>query len=272
MNNKSRFLTIIVLLYISMLVFSETRSIENILGEYNFDEITKEIAIEILENLKAAGYKPGPDLDQLIENQGFDSFQLRELSSPPIKNKEDKKHNNNSGKIYSSLDINFKDSDFSLHSSAVVNGELLDEFKGEEKINGVEKSIPLEWMNIPEETISLAIIMYHYPRENDKTSVNSYLLLWNIDPSVSEIKYGEADDGDWCMGSNKDGNVISYTSPNSPSAGEHLYTISIFALGKPLTDLPSISSLDVDFDVFMSAVENSVIVGKADLIFKDINK
>ncbi len=113
--------------------------------------------------------------------------------------------------------------------------------------------------------------MYHYPRSDDKTNANSYLLLWNIPPSVTEIKHGEADDGNWYMGADKDGKSISYTSPNSPSAGVHEYTISIFALKGPLSTLPEKSSLEVDFDAFMSAIENSEIIGKADLIFKDIN-
>jgi phosphatidylethanolamine-binding protein (PEBP) family uncharacterized protein len=271
---------IIVLFFsISLVLFAETKSIENILKDYNSTELTSVEASEIMEFLKAAGYIPGPDLDKLIDNQGFDSLKLRELAPPPPKNKNENinrakdghKHKTNSGKIYSTLDLNFKKSNFVLTSSAIVNGELLEKFKGEKKIKGVEESIPLKWKNVPEGTTSLAIIMYHYPRVGDKTIVNSYLLLWDIKPSVTEIKHGDADNGPWFMGANKDGKVISYTSPNSPSAGEHIYHISIFALTQPLTTLPKKSSLAVDFDVFMNAIESNKIIGKADLTFKDIN-
>ena len=271
MKYHKKYILALIFINIGLSIFAETKSVQSILEKYNSETITQVEAQQIMEELKEAGYKPGPDLDRLIEEQGYDSFKIRELTPPPENiNNEKRKHN--SGKIYPSLELSFDNSDFSLTSSAVVNGELLDEFKGEEKINGIEKSIPLKWENIPDGTKSLAVIMYHYPRVDDKTSVNSYLLLWNIDPSIDEIKHGEADDGDWFMGSNKDGNRISYTSPNSPSPGEHIYTISIFALSKPLDDLPNKSSIDVDFDVFMSAIENSDIIGKADLVFKDINR
>ncbi|MBF9019023.1 MULTISPECIES: YbhB/YbcL family Raf kinase inhibitor-like protein [unclassified Oceanispirochaeta] len=278
MSYEKRITTLLIFMNMTLALFSETKSVENILEEYNSEEITRNEAIEIMETLKEAGYKPGPILDQLIDDQGFDSFKLKELSPPPgninedkllSKEKGDRKHN--SGKIYPTLEFKFENTDFSLTSSAVIDGELQEEFKGEEKINGIEKSIPLKWDNVPEGTTSLAVIMYHYPRVDDKSSVNTYLLLWNIKPSVTEIKHGEADDGEWCMGSNKDGNTISYTSPNSPSAGEHVYQISIFALSQPLKNLPEESSLEVDFDLFMSAIESNEVVGKADLIFKDIN-
>ncbi len=125
---------------------------------------------------------------------------------------------------------------------------------------------------MPEGTKSLAIVMYHYPKADDLSNVNSYLLLWGIDPSVNEISYGEADNGEWFMGANKDGNVISYTSPCSPSAGTHEYTITIFALINEAVGLPDSSSLDVDFDKFMTAIEKTEILGKAELIFKDIRE
>ena len=71
--------------------------------------------------------------------------------------------------------------DFKLTSRAIENGVLLDAFKCEEKINGEENSMPLAWQNVPDGTKSLAIVMYHYPKKDDKTEINSYLLLWNIE-------------------------------------------------------------------------------------------
>ncbi|MCP4596416.1 DUF1566 domain-containing protein, partial [Neptuniibacter sp.] len=129
--------------------------------------------------------------------------------------------------------------DFTLSSSAVSDGELLDAYKCEEKVDGVEASIPLSWSNIPDSTGSLAVIMHHYPNPEDTSNANSYLLLWDIDPSITEIAYGEADDGSWFMGANKDGNAISYTSPCSPSAGSHEYTITLYALSQTPASLPT---------------------------------
>ena len=124
--------------------------------------------------------------------------------------------------------------EFTLASIAVADGELKDEYKCEDKIDGIQKSIPLVWNNVPAGTGSLAIIMEHYPNPEDLTMANCYLLLWDIDPSVTEIPYGTADDGPWYMGSNKDGDYISYTSPCSPDAGTHKYQIILYALRKHL--------------------------------------
>ena len=103
-------------------------------------------------------------------------------------------------------------SDFKLSSIAIENGELLDAYKCEEKINDTENSIPLSWQNVPDDTKSLAVVMYHYPKKDNKTEINSYLLLWDIDPEITEIPYKMASKGNWYMGANKDGTSISYIS------------------------------------------------------------
>ena len=114
--------------------------------------------------------------------------------------------------------------------------------------------------------------MYHYPNPNDSTSVNSYLLLWGIDPSVTEIAYGEADDGTWYMGANKDGNVVSYTSPCSPSPGTHEYIIKIYALSETHSSLPTVSTIDVDYSVLKAAIESVTTIDTAELIFDDVTE
>ncbi|MCP4960577.1 MAG: hypothetical protein GY925_15080, partial [Actinomycetia bacterium] len=118
-----------------------------------------------------------------------------------------------------------------IASPAVVDGALLPAFACERKDDGVEASIPLAWSGVPVEATSLAITMHHFPRPDDTTEVNSYLTLWDIDPSVSEIAHGEAGGGAWFQGSNKDGTAISYTSPCSPDPDRtHEYTITLYAL------------------------------------------
>lgn len=161
--------------------------------------------------------------------------------------------------------------DFTITSAAIVNGELLDDYKCEAKTDNVENSIPIAWENVPEGTGSLAVIMYHFPNPTDLTQANSYLHLWNIDPSVTAIPYGTADDGPWYMGSNKDGNAISYTSPCSPSAGSHEYSIKIFALSETPTGFPTESSLSVDYAAFLAAIQTVTTIGTATLTFNDVN-
>ncbi|MFD1014752.1 YbhB/YbcL family Raf kinase inhibitor-like protein [Winogradskyella rapida] len=160
---------------------------------------------------------------------------------------------------------------FKLTSAAVENGVLLDAYKCEEKIKDVENSIPLSWENVPKGTKSLAIVMYHYPKKEDKSEINSYLLLWNIDPGVTEIPYKMASQGNWFMGANKDGTAISYTSPCSRGKGKHEYTIALYALAETPASLPQENSLDVDYNVFMNAINTVKIVDRTTLTFVDSN-
>lgn len=123
-------------------------------------------------------------------------------------------------------------SDFKLTSIAIKNGILLDDYKCEEKVNDVENSIPLSWENVPEGTKSLAVVMYHYPKKDDRTEINCYLLLWDIDPEITGIPYKMASKANWFMGANKDGTAISYTSPCSRGKGKHEYTIALYVFSE----------------------------------------
>ncbi|WP_179375733.1 YbhB/YbcL family Raf kinase inhibitor-like protein [Winogradskyella wichelsiae] len=167
---------------------------------------------------------------------------------------------------FKTLNANFK-----LTSKAVANGVLLDAYKCEEKVNDVENSIPLSWENVPDGTKSLAVVMYHYPKKDDKTEINSYLLLWDIDPSVTQIPYKMAAKGTWFMGGNKDGTAISYTSPCSRGKGEHVYNIALYALSETPAALPKKHSLNVDYNVLMNALGTVKIIDRTILTFIDSN-
>lgn len=131
----------------------------------------------------------------------------------------------------------------------------------------MEESIPLSWSNVPAGTKSLAVIMHHYPDPHDKTRVSAYLLIWGIDPGVTEIPHGAADDGPWFMGANKDGAAISYTSPCSKGAGTHEYTITVYALSETPPSLPQESSLSVTYEVLTKALETVTMIDTASLVF-----
>jgi len=257
-----------------------------ILTDYDFNALSDDDIISINEAFRKQGIKGGPELNEAIESIVFDPEILNNQppTSSPDGNKEGQMEadKNNGGfseekpvKIYEVLSTEYGPSDFTLSSSAVVNGELLEEYQCEAKIDGKENSIPLNWENIPSGTESLAIIMYHFPHPDDKTIANSYLLLWGIDPSITEITYGEAISDEWYMGSNKDGTTISYTSPCSSGPGTHEYCIALFALSDYPEDLPKESSVAVDFTAFMDSIDENNIMGKAELKFsvttKDIN-
>lgn len=163
-------------------------------------------------------------------------------------------------------------SDFYLNSDAIdSNGELLAAYKCETKVNGIEESIPLNWGNVPEGTGSIAIMMQHFPNSADTENANCYLLLWDIDPSITSIAHGAADDGAWFMGSDKDGTYVSYTSPCSQDVGTHAYEIIIYALDQTPSSLPQQSSLSVDRTTFLNAISTVTIVDQATLEFNDVN-
>ncbi len=158
---------------------------------------------------------------------------------------------------------------FTLTSEAVADGSLLPAFRCEPKVGGVEASIPLAWTNVPAGADSLAVVMHHHPFPDDTTKVSSYLLLWDIDPTVTSIAHGAADDGPWHMGANKDGTGVSYTSPCSAGAGAHEYTITLYALASRPTGLPHQSTVDVTYDVLTKAIDSVDVLGTADLSFTD---
>ena len=161
-------------------------------------------------------------------------------------------------------------SDFTLTSAAIEDGFILEAYKCETKVDGVENSLPLAWSNAPVATASFAISMIHYPNPEDTLNFNSYLELWGIDKTVTEIPYGEADDGPWFMGANKDQNAISYTSPCSHGAGTHEYTITIYALSETPPSLPANSSIEVTGEVLLDALSEVTIIDKAKLVFKSV--
>lgn len=175
---------------------------------------------------------------------------------------------NSSTKVLNNPETN---TSFSVTSDAVVNGELLDQYKCEKKVDGVENSLPLQFSNIPNGTGSLAVVMYHYPNPEDtQHDPNTYLFLWGIDPSITEIGYGEADDGSWYMGPNKDGFAISYTSPCSQSPGSHEYTIKVYALSQTPPSLPIQNSLDITYTTFTDAMNEVTIIDTAKLVFSSV--
>ena len=160
---------------------------------------------------------------------------------------------------------------FTLLSEAVSDGKLLDSFKCEKKTDGKESSIPLKWVNVPDNTGSLAIVMFHYPNPDDHVSdPNTYLFLWNISPTVTEISHGTADDGPWYMGPNKDHTAISYTSPCSSGSGTHHYVIKLYALNETPASFPDESTMDMSWQLFQSGVGSVTILGTATLEFDSV--
>lgn len=161
-------------------------------------------------------------------------------------------------------------STFTLTSAAVSNGFLLDAYKCEAKVGGIEKNLPLAWANAPTSANAFIINMIHYPNAKDSSIISSYLELWGIDKGVTEIPYGKANAGPWFIGPNKDLNMVSYTSPCSAGAGTHTYIITIYAVSDTPSSLPKANSLTVTYPVLKAALATVTVVGKAVLTFKSV--
>jgi phosphatidylethanolamine-binding protein (PEBP) family uncharacterized protein len=157
--------------------------------------------------------------------------------------------------------------EFTVTSPAVADARLSPEFMCEQKVDGIESSIPIAWSNVPTGTESLAASMIHYPNPDDTAHPNSYLLVWGIPAITTAIAHGAADDGPWFLGANKDGNIVSYTSPCSPSAGSHEYTLTLYALADSTIGLPSESSVAVTWDEFSSALDAAAVIDTASITF-----
>lgn len=158
---------------------------------------------------------------------------------------------------------------FALTSVAVDGGRLTAAYRCERKVDGVEASIPLAWSGVPTGTNSLAIVMSHHPDPADPSKVSSYLLLWDIPPSVTSIAHGGAGNGPWHLGADKDGVAVSYTSPCSKGRGTHEYTVTLYALSSTPASLPDESSLAVTYDVLTRAIATVEVLGTASLTFTD---
>jgi phosphatidylethanolamine-binding protein (PEBP) family uncharacterized protein len=72
------------------------------------------------------------------------------------------------------------------------------------------------------------------------------------------------------MGANKDGNVISYTSPCSAGSGTHNYIITLYALSAVPPSLPTQHSLSVNYAVLKNALTSVTVIDKAVLNFKSV--
>lgn len=141
---------------------------------------------------------------------------------------------------------------FLLESSAFqLNSMIPQEFT----CNGVDKSPPLVWQNIPANTQSLALVV------NDPDAPNgtwNHWILFNIPPAVNKLDAGTAIPQGAAMAKNSWGNA-NYQGP-CPEQGAHRYVFTLFALDKTLA-----LENGVDKDKALDAMTGHVI-GSAEFV------
>ena len=119
-------------------------------------------------------------------------------------------------------------SNFSLDSESFDNGGIIPRKHGYKNGN---YSPPLKIGGIPENTISLALIMDDPDAMDAVGKIWVHWVLWNIEPSIVELKENSIPSN--CLEGETDFGEIGYGGPAPPDK-EHTYIFKLYALDKKL--------------------------------------
>ena len=118
---------------------------------------------------------------------------------------------------------------FTLESEAFDNGGVIPRKYGYKNGN---QSPPLKISGIPENTLSLALIMDEPDAMGVVGKVWVHWVLWNINPSTTELKENSIPSD--CLEGKTDFGEIGYGGPAPPDK-EHTYIFKLYALDQKLT-------------------------------------
>lgn len=154
---------------------------------------------------------------------------------------------------------------FTVSSSELVDGRALPADLRCTRSGGDGVSPPLSWEGAPADTQTYAIVMQHYPNGTypGVNAPNHYWLVWNIPGDADGVVRGNP--GSLGVeGSNKDIRDTGYTPPCSRAgAGTYEYTIWVYALDGPLTDLPLEDDINIRWADVMAALDGHVLAGSS---------
>jgi len=117
---------------------------------------------------------------------------------------------------------------FTLESEAFDNGGAIPRKYGYKNAN---QSPPLKISGIPENTLSLALIMDDPDAMGVVGKVWVHWVLWNINPSTTELKENSIPSD--CLEGKTDFGEIGYGGPAPPDK-EHTYIFKLYALDQKL--------------------------------------
>ena len=120
-------------------------------------------------------------------------------------------------------------SDFTLKSTAFGNGDVIPRKFGYKNGN---VSPPLTISGVPENTLSLALIMDDPDAMGAVGKVWVHWVLWNINSNETEIKENSIPSD--CLEGETDFGEIGYGGPAPPDK-EHTYIFKLYALDKKLS-------------------------------------
>ena len=139
---------------------------------------------------------------------------------------------------------------FVLESPVMADGGSL---PMEFTCDGQAMSPPVAWRGAPSGTASYAVLMHHVASPSD---VHWYWVLYNLAPTTDHIEAGVSPP---IVGTNSVNNRMEYAPPCSQGPGKKSYTLTVYALSRPL-DLPD--PRKVSRPVLLRAMEG-VVLGDA---------
>ena len=119
-------------------------------------------------------------------------------------------------------------SNFILESEAFENRGVIPRKYGYKNGN---QSLPLKISGVPENTLSLALIMDDPDAMGAVGKVWVHWVLWNIDPNTIELKENSIPSD--CLEGETDFGEIGYGGPAPPDK-EHTYVFKLYALDEKL--------------------------------------
>ncbi|MCJ8305542.1 MAG: YbhB/YbcL family Raf kinase inhibitor-like protein [Nitrosopumilus sp.] len=127
-----------------------------------------------------------------------------------------------------------------LESDAFENGEIIPKKYGYKHGN---ISPPLKISGVPENTVSLALIMDDPDAMGAVGKVWVHWVLWNIDPKTVEFKENSIPSN--CIEGETDFGEIGYGGPAPPDK-EHTYIFKLYALDKKLDSKSGLTKKQIE--------------------------
>lgn len=145
-----------------------------------------------------------------------------------------------------------------LNSSAFRNQDAIPDQYAKQ---GGNVSPPLSWTGVPEDTVSLALIV---DDPDAPSGVFVHWLVYNISPDIDELEEGQPSDGELpngaCQGINGFGET-GYGGPQPPS-GTHRYVFHLYALDTD-TDIPAgLTRQELDGAIEGHVIEEAQLIGR----------
>ncbi len=149
-----------------------------------------------------------------------------------------------------SKDHNFQISPGFMLSSPEIGADSL--LPTDYTCDGTSATLPLKWTGVPENTVSLVVIMHHVASPAD---VHCYWIIYNIPASITCLPRNMTGIG--ILGTNSVNDKTMYTPPCSQGPGIKSYTYTIYALSQnPDIQVPPEK---VTRDVMLNAIQEITI-------------